>query len=73
MAATWRVIPPQRFIDELTTAGVFVPMIEITFEIIATGSQGTVKVSERDYTEAFVRQEIERVANAMIAVEGLSG
>lgn len=71
MAVTWRVLPPQREFDELTAAGQFVPMMEITFEIVATGTQGTVRVPLRDYTVENVTAAIEQRAKVIAAVDTL--
>lgn len=69
MAGQWRVVG-QRQYEELTGAGTFVSTVEITFEL-ASGTIGTVKIPQRSYTEEYVRTEIDRVANTMIAVENL--
>lgn len=71
MATTWRVVPPQRFYDDVSTSGVFVPMIEITFEIIESHTQGQVRIPQRDYSVERVSQMIDEIASKMIEVEKL--
>lgn len=70
MAGQWRVVG-QRQYEELTGAGTFVATVEITFELAGSGTVGTVKIPQRQYTEEYVRAEIDRVAGTMIAVENL--
>jgi hypothetical protein len=74
MASVWRVLPGgQRQYEDYTSAGTFVPVVEVTFEVIASGTVGTVKVPLRDYTEERVRALIDARAQAMAAVESLEG
>lgn len=69
--ATWRVIPPQRTFDELTAAGTFTPVIEVTFEVLPSGTQATVKVPRREFTPERVRALIDAEAVAISAVDAL--
>lgn len=69
MASTWRVVN-QRQYEELTGAGTFVPVIEVTFET-TNGVVGSVKIPERQYTEDNVRQVIDAKAKVMLAVDNL--
>lgn len=71
MAAKWRVVPPQRFFDELTPAGTFEPTVEITFELVPSGSTGTVRIPRRSYSAESVREAIETLAQSMAEVEEL--
>lgn len=70
--ATWRVVG-QRQYDELVGGTQFVPMVEVTFEIINSGAVGTVTVPQRAYSEESVRAAITPVAATMAAVHGLEG
>lgn len=74
MAGVWRVIPGgQREYEDLAAGGQFVPIIEVTYEMIATGDIGTVKILKRDYTEDRVRSLIEEAARVKQAVAQLEG
>lgn len=70
--ATWRVTG-QRQYEELTANGQFVAVVEVTYELIQSGTQGSVKVPARAYTEDNVRNLVDQSAQAMAAVENLSG
>lgn len=70
--ATWRVVG-QRQYDDLVNGSQFVPMVEITFEIIDSGAVGTVTVPQRTYSEDTVRAAIDPVARTMAAVHGMEG
>lgn len=70
--AQWRVLPPQRSFDELTAAGTFVAMIEVTFEVLPSGTQSTVKVPEREFTSERVRALIDAKAASITAVDALT-
>jgi hypothetical protein len=70
--AQWIVVPPQRTFDELTAAGTFTPVIEVTFEVQPSGTQGTIKVPRRDYTPELIRQLIDAEATKIAAVDALS-
>lgn len=70
MAATWRVIG-QRQVDDLTPAGFFVPVWEVTAEVIATGVLVTVKIPERDYTAETVASRLDTMVAQVAAVDRL--
>lgn len=70
--AQWRVVPPQRTFDELTAAGTFTPVVEVTFEVMPSGTQGTVKVPMREYTADRVRTLIDAAATQISGVDALS-
>lgn len=70
--AQWEVVPPSRTFDELTSAGTFVPTIEMTFRILPSGTQSTVKVPEREFTPERVRQLISVAAAKLAAAEALT-
>lgn len=70
--ATWRVVG-QRQYDDLVGGTQFVPMVEVTFEIIDSGAIGTVTVPQRTYSEDTVRAAIAPVAATMAAVHRLEG
>ena len=70
MAATWRVVS-QRQIDDLTPAGFFVPVWEVTAEVVATGTLVTVKIPERDYGPEQVAAAIDRMVGTISKVAEL--
>lgn len=72
MAGVWRVVG-QRQYEDLTGAGTFVPVVEITYELIQTGTIGTVKVPKRDYTEDRVRALVDEEARKAAAIQSLEG
>lgn len=67
----WRVIG-QTPRSELNQRGQFVDMIEVTFELLPTGTTGTVKVPLSQYTEEYVQQQVHELASRMWAVENLA-
>lgn len=72
MASVWRVVN-QRPYDELSASGQFTQVVEITFELVASGITGTVIVPAREYGEETVRQRVDAAARTMNAVQGMEG
>lgn len=70
--ATWRVVG-QRQYDELVGGTQFVPMVEITFEMVDSGTVGSVTVPQRAYSEDAVRAAIAPIAASMAAIHGMEG
>lgn len=72
MASTWRVIS-QRQYEDLTPTGAFESVVEVTYQLTASGVVGSVKVSMRDYSEDTVRVAINTAASTMANVQNLEG
>lgn len=72
MAGVWTVLS-QRQYEDLTDAGGFVPVVEVTFQLVASGVTGSVKVPLRSYTEDNVRALINAQAVEMSRVQNLEG
>ena len=70
--ATWRVVGQRQF-DDLVGGTQFVPTVEVTFELIDTGTVGTVTIPQRIYSEDTVREAVDAVARRMAAVHGMTG
>lgn len=70
MAVGWRVVSQRQF-EELTAAGSFESVVEVTFAL-NSGTQGKVKIPSRLYSEEYARDTIGRAADTMGAVENLS-
>jgi hypothetical protein len=71
MAVRWRVIndTPR---DELMPDMGFIPVREVTFELLDTGRKGKVIIPLRNYTADFVASEITRYAETIDAVANLT-
>lgn len=71
MPGQWRVVGQSRWSDMLPS-GHFEEGYEIRFEV-TSGTQGTIKVSDRNYSPEYVAQRISEAAAAITAVDGMSG
>lgn len=70
MAATWRVLS-QRQQEELTPAGTFRSIIVVTFEVLSSGTTGSVIVPLNQYDASFVESAITERVDKIMAVENL--
>lgn len=65
--ARWRVTNQvQR--DDLTRDGFFVTVVEVSYEVLDTGTRGKVVVPLNQYTVERVAEEIQSKADAFMAV-----
>lgn len=68
MAARWRKLTDTQRSD-LAADGSFVPVRDITFELLDTGDKGMVTIPLRNYFDTdFVAAEIQRLADAIEAL-----
>lgn len=70
--ARWRVVSDTGRSD-LSSEGGFVPVRDITFELIDSGRRGTVTVALRNYTPELVQAEIDRYASLIESIASLEG
>lgn len=69
--ARWRVTSDTPR-EELTSAGTFVSIREISFELLDSGATGKVNIPLRSYTPEFVQAEIDAYAKRIEAVGKLT-
>lgn len=69
MADNWQVIS-QRQTSTITPDGRFVNVVDVTFQI-KSGATATVQIPQANYTADYVSQQIDALANQMIAIEQL--
>lgn len=71
MASGWRVID-QRQTEELSPQGTFTAVVRVTFQL-DTGTIGSVTIPARLYTPEYVQEHVAQAAQAMHAVNSLTG
>jgi hypothetical protein len=73
MTVRWRVLPggtSER--EDLTAGGQFIKMMDVKFELLDSGTVGTVTLQRRDFSADTVARLITEYAEHLSATENLS-